>query len=171
MIKTENNKKIITLNKPAVEDGGEIYSFIKECGSLDLNSPYCYLLQSAHFADTSVLARDQDENPAAYLSGYSPPLNRNVLFVWQIGVAAAWRKKGLAKTLIRHVLDRQENNHIEYVEATVTSSNAASQNLFTSLATSLKAPLRKTTFFEPDHFGPVDHEAEILFRIGPFNLK
>lgn len=171
MIQTEKTKEVLTFRKPTIEDGGEIFTFIRACGSLDVNSPYCYLLQCAHFADTSVLAKDSSGNVVAYLSGYSPPLHSNVLFVWQIGVAAAWRKKGLAKTLIRHVLDRKESNHLEYVEATVTSSNSASQNLFTSFAKSLSAPLRKITFFEPDNFGPVDHEAEILFRIGPFNLK
>lgn len=159
-------EKSILFRKPKSEDGGKVFAFIKACGSLDLNSPYCYLLQCAHFSATSIVA-EQDGQIVGFASGYRPPIQPDALFIWQIGVSPLCRGQGVGKALARKILARPENTDIAYLEASITPSNDRSRSLFTSLAKEYGAPYQERLFFGANHFAPVEHEEEMLIRIGP----
>lgn len=43
---------------PGAEDGAKVWELIRQAGSLDLNSPYSYLMLCDYFRDTCVVAED-----------------------------------------------------------------------------------------------------------------
>ena len=163
------------LRPPQVEDGAKIHQLVKSCKPLDLNSVYCYLLMCQHFAETCVVA-DEDGKIVAFLSGYIPPSKKNVFFVWQVAVDGKARKRGCGKRLLREVLQRPRCRDCHFLETTITPSNHASQNLFRSFAEDLDAPCEVDICFSDGDFGQElqeaeCHEAEHLFRIGPFDTN
>jgi L-2,4-diaminobutyric acid acetyltransferase len=101
------------------------------------------------------------------VSAYKPPARKQVVFVWQVAVAAQMRGSGLAKAMLRELLGRDALRSCRYLETTVSPSNTPSRRLFYSLARELGAQVTdKALFLEPD-FGKDQHEQETLIRIGP----
>jgi L-2,4-diaminobutyric acid acetyltransferase len=156
----------ITLRQPCLEDGAAMCRLVQATTPLDPNSCYAYLLLCTHFADTCVVAEDDDEL-VGFVSAYRPPTDPDVLFVWQVAVKSTARGNGLAKTMIQTLLERDTCQDVTFLEATVTPSNVASQALFRSLAKAHQARCIETSWFLPEAFGSGEHETEVLFRIGP----
>lgn len=184
----------LKLRKPCVEDGAGISALVESSKPLDPNSTYCYLLLCRDFAETCVVAEDvaevgtADETGGAgeivgFLSGYRPPERGDVFFVWQVAVDADTRNFGLAKRMLREALKRPSTRGCRFLETTISPSNEPSKRLFTSLARELQARCEVSACFSESHFGSRDpeedqradpkagHEAEYLFRIGPFDLE
>ncbi len=137
----------------------------RDSGTLDLNSPYMYLLGASHFAETSVIARLAGQ-PAGFVLGYRPPDAPDTLFVWQVAVDRAHRGRRLANGMLSALVERHRPR---YLEASVTPDNHASAALFSGFARHAGAPLDDTrVLFDAHHF-PDDgaHEPEVLYRIGP----
>jgi L-2,4-diaminobutyric acid acetyltransferase len=163
---TQTADPAITLRQPCPEDGAAMCELVQETAPLDPNSCYAYLLLCTHFADTCVVAED-DGDLVGFVSAYRPPTDPDVLFVWQVAVKSTARGKGLAKTMIQTLLERDTCQSVAILEATVTPSNVASKALFRSLANDHDARCAETCWFPPEMFGSGEHEAELLFRIGP----
>jgi L-2,4-diaminobutyric acid acetyltransferase len=156
----------ITLRQPCLEDGAAMSKLVQETPPLDANSCYAYMLLCTHFAATCVVAEDEGEL-VGFVSAYRPPTDPSALFVWQVAVKSAARGRGLAKAMIQTLLARETCRGVTFLEATVTPSNVASQTLFRSLAKEHQARCTETCWFPPEAFGAGEHEAELLFRIGP----
>lgn len=167
---TLSHKTDLTFRKPRLEDGHNIFDLVKSCEPLDLNSVYSYLLLCQHFADTCVVA-EENSRIVGFLSGYVPPLKEDVFFVWQVAVDGKARGQGIGKTLLKESLKRTASQRCLYLETTITLSNQASWNLFRSFAKDIEAPSKKCLYFSERFFGQERHEAEYLFRIGPFDLN
>ena len=163
---TESNK--LVLRKPHVEDAVKIHALINACKPLELNSVYSYLLLCKHFADTCVVAEENDEI-LAFLSGYCLPSDPEVFFVWQVAVDSQIRERGLGKRLLHEALQRETCQVCHFIETTITLSNTASLRLFWSVARDLEAYCEESVYFSKELFGKKNHETEYLFRIGPFN--
>ncbi len=157
------------LRKPEISDSKQIHSLVDHCKPLDLNSLYAYLLIAHHFRDTSVVAERDDNKIVGFISGYRPPSTANAIFVWQVAVHQEARRHGLAKKMLRNIVDREEVSSANYLETTVTPSNKASARLFRSLAEELNTECIETELFADHLFDGGGHESEILFRIGPFH--
>ena len=48
----------IEIGRPTSQDGAGVFDLVARCKPLDENSMYCNLLQCSHFADTSVVTRN-----------------------------------------------------------------------------------------------------------------
>ena len=156
-----------TLGMPSVRDGKAVHALVAACKPLDPNSTYAYLLLCEHFAETCVIAR-QDGRTVGFVSSYRPPKKQDTVFVWQVAVATAARGEGLARRMLRELLGRTALQGCRYLETTVTPTNAPSTRLFHGLARELEAPLEEKSLFQEEDFGAERHEAETLFRVGPF---
>ena len=167
---TTSRPSKLVLRKPHVEDGAKIHALITACKPLELNSVYSYVLLCKHFADTCVVA-EEDGAILAFLSGYLLPSDPEVFFVWQIAVDSRIRERGLGKRMIREVLQRKTCQACHFLETTITLSNTASLRLFWSVARDLDAHCEECVYFPTELFGQKNHEAEYLFRIGPFNVN
>lgn len=162
-----------TLRHPRVEDGASMWQMAKDSGGLDMNSPYCYLLMCTHFAPTCMVAEMEGE-PVGFVTAYRPPTHPDTIFVWQIAVAAQARRTGLARRMVNGVLQSPACSSVRFLEATVTESNVASEGLFRSMAEQMGANFDRSTIFAakdfPESSQDSPHEAELLLRIGPFDL-
>ncbi|MCA9246149.1 MAG: diaminobutyrate acetyltransferase [Planctomycetales bacterium] len=156
----------IRIRQAHSEDASAIWRIVRESGVLDPNSAYLYLILCTDFAETCVVA-EWDGALVGFVTAYRPPSRQDVIFVWQIGVAAAGRRRGLGKRLLRHLLQAPACRDVRYLEATVAPSNHASKRLFTSVAESLGVPYEMGLGFTSDDFPEGSHEDEPRIRIGP----
>lgn len=165
----------IILRQPEISDGAAIWSLIRSTGVLDVNSAYSYLMLSKFFSRTCVVAEaEADQQIVGFVSTFCLPDDPETLFVWQIAVSAAQRGRGLAKAMLKEVLNREAAKGVRFIQATISPSNQPSQALFKSLARDLGT---ECTVLEaegfPDHVFPTGsgHEAEWMFRVGPLSYK
>ncbi|NBB93855.1 MAG: diaminobutyrate acetyltransferase [Gammaproteobacteria bacterium] len=153
--------------KARPEDGARMYELVREMGGLELNTAYFYVLFCIDFADTCVVA-EVDDRLAGFVLGHRPPERQDTVFVWQVGVAPFMRKQGMARRLLEAFLE--QNPDARWLEASVTPSNTASRKLFGAVARDHGVECKVSDFMLAEHF-PDGHEAEELFRIGPFETN
>lgn len=156
----------LILRPPRLADGGKVAKLVREVGELEPNTVYAYLLLCRHFSSTCVVAEEQGSIVGCALA-YRLPEDSSRLFVWQIGVAQVARGRGLAVSMLDHLLDRQELADIVYVEQTIAPSNVASNRLFDSFARRRSWNIERSPGFRAEDFHPFEHEEELLVRIGP----
>ena len=106
-----------------------------------------------------------------FVTGFRPPEHPEVLFVWQVGVDASMRGRGLAKRLLRELVALPGCAGVTHMETTVTPSNAPSRALFRSFGRSMDAAVEVGPYLTEEMFPDTGHEAEELFRIGPFDAR
>lgn len=159
---------VITFRAPAADDAADLWRLVRDAGSLDLNSPYAYLMWCTDFADTAVVAVDADEI-VGFVVGHRPPTAREHAFVWQVAVAPSQRGRGLGRRLLLAFLDRPGNLGARWLTATVTPSNAASLALFRGTAAHLGVGCDERERF-PAALFPAEagqHDPEVALRLGP----
>jgi L-2,4-diaminobutyric acid acetyltransferase len=134
---------------------------------LDRNSPYAYLLVCTDFADTSLVAED-DEGLVGAVAAYRPPTRQEAVFVWQVGVAERARGRGLARRMLHELFTVPANKDASELTATVTPDNEASLRLFRGFARELGVECHEAPRFAAEHFpGDAGHEPENELVIGP----
>ncbi|MGY3683559.1 L-2,4-diaminobutyric acid acetyltransferase [Streptomyces sp. TE33382] len=162
--------EFLRIDAPRVEDGAAIWRIARDSEVLDLNSSYSYLLWCRDFAATSVVARDENGEPIAFVTGYIRPDRPDTLVVWQVAVDHGHRGMGLAAKLLDSLTARvAAERGLALVETTVTPDNTASDRLFTSYAQRHDVPLEREVLFDGDLFPEDTHLPEVLYRIGPFH--
>ena len=145
-----------------------MWRFVRDHGGLELNTGYAYVVLGEDHAATSLVAHDQAGVLRGFALGYRPPARPEVLFVWQVGVDPEVRGKGLARRLLLRLVQDTRPDGVRFIEATVTPSNEASQGLFRSIARELGVPCEAREHLTAEIFPEAGHEAEQLFRVGPF---
>ncbi|WP_257009990.1 diaminobutyrate acetyltransferase [Evansella halocellulosilytica] len=163
-VATLENEEVV-FEKPAIDDGAEMWQLVKE-STLDLNSPYKYLMMCEFFTETCVVAKEND-HLVGFITAFIPPERSDVIFIWQVGVDASQRGKGIGSKMLNELLSRKACKDVRYLEATVTPSNEASQSLFRRLARDHNASCIVTPCFPADVFPGNEHESELTYRIGP----
>ena len=156
----------IVIRRARAADGARLWDFVNDSRSLDLNSPYAYLMMGHYFSDTCLVA-ESEESLLGFVLGFQPPAEPDRVFVWQVGVAREARGHGLGKRLLCELVRRRVDDDVRYLEASITPDNRASQALFRSFAEETNAPCEVTTLF-PRHLFPSRHPSEHLYTIGPF---
>lgn len=151
------------IGRPALADGRHLWRIARDSAVLDLNSSYAYLMWTRDFADTTAVARDGDD-VVGFVSGYLHPNSPDTLFVWQVAVDSSHRGRGLASAMLDELVGRVR---ARFLETTITATNEASIRLFATLAETHGVTLERRSLF-PSELFPDDHEAEDLYRIGPW---
>lgn len=150
---------------PNKSDGANVWKLVKDSGKLDVNTPYFYVTMSHWFSRSCMLVEDiENGRLVGVIVGFRQPENPDTLFIWQITVADDYRGKGIALLLLDEAA-RQSN--IQYVEATISPSNASSRRLFEKWATAKKVDIVRTEGFGRELFPNNAHEQEDLYVIGP----
>lgn len=162
------NKLLIETRIPRFSDSDGIYRLVERCEPLDLNSRYAYMLVTAHFNMTSVIAT-HEENVIGLVSAYILPEKPDTLFVWQVAVDPDYRGKGLASLMLGDIFKRPAMRQVAFAETTISPSNTASLTLFKRFAETSGAPIKNSTFALAEDFGADAHEAELLYRVGPLD--
>ncbi len=160
----------VLFRPPRPTDGPEVNELIARCKPLDENSLYCNLLQTTHFASTSVAA-EAENGLVGFISGYLLPARDDTLFIWQVAVADEARGLGLGKRMIRSILERPVmRGAVHYLNTTVTPDNDASWGLFRSFAREVEAPIATRVLFDGEEHFSGAHDDEVLIEIGPFDV-
>lgn len=158
----------ILLRPPGRRDGALLHDLVAACPPLDLNSRYAYLLLCEHHALTSVVAEANGELAGA-ITAYVPPQQPDTLFVWQVAVAERMRGQKLGTRMLHYLLQHCVQAHgLRWIETTISPDNEASQRLFTQFAVRHDAGCTITTLFDASDFGESGHQAECLYKIGPW---
>jgi L-2,4-diaminobutyric acid acetyltransferase len=158
----------VRIRPATIEDGAGVWRLVEASGVLDPNSSYAYLLFLDHFGHTCVVARRGAE-PVGFVSGFRPPLRPEVIFVWQVAVDESMRGRGLARRMLDALVELEACDGVRFMETTVTPSNAASQAMFRSFARRRGAEVSVSPYMGEELFPEGGHEAEELYRIGPFD--
>ncbi|HKI61590.1 MAG TPA: diaminobutyrate acetyltransferase [Mariprofundaceae bacterium] len=153
---------------PVAEDALSMHALVEQCGSLDINSPHCYLVLCEHFASTCVIV-EVNGGLSAFIAAYIPPDRSDTLFIWQAAVDAALRGHGVAKRMIRHLLSRRNLKRVRFIEAMISPSDQASHSLFQALANECNSDMQETRRFSSAIFGKDDREPVDLIRVGPID--
>ncbi|GAB4073988.1 diaminobutyrate acetyltransferase [Barrientosiimonas marina] len=166
MTVTKEKEVDLGFRKPSKEDGASVWELINQTGVLDLNSSYSYLMWCEIFSETSVVV-ERDEKIVGFISGFIHPDEPETLFIWQVAVDESERGSGLATRMLYQLLKREGCEEVNHVEATVSPSNIASQQLFKGLAKKLRTKCLIHDYFTANDFPREGHEDERLFKIGP----
>ncbi|MEO6793359.1 MAG: diaminobutyrate acetyltransferase [Mycobacterium sp.] len=158
----------VQLRTPTVADGPALWQMAVDSTTLDVNSPYAYLLWCRDFAACSVIA-EVDGDPAGFVTGYRRPQEPGTLMVWQVAVNAAHRGAGLAGRMLDHLAAALVTDGVTHLETSITPDNAASRRLFGAFAHRWDTALECSELFGAGLF-PDSHVAEELFRIGPLRV-
>ena len=156
----------IAFRTPRTEDGAAVWRLVKSCGPLDENSLYCNLLQCDHFSETCVVAeRAEDSDIVGWVSAYLMPDDPQTLFVWQVAVDQSAQGQGIAKKMLRALLDREVCSGVHRLKTTITPDNAASWALFRSFARSCGGTLKSEPYFRKDAHFDGAHATEHMVTI------
>lgn len=156
----------ITYRVPSLEDGAEIWKMVDEAAALDDNSSYAYFMACRNFAATSVVA-EVDGEIAGMVTAYPLPSDPTQLFVWQVGVRKTHQGRGIARSMLEHLLERDECASVRWIETTITPDNEASEALFSRIAAYFNTEIVEKEVYEDELFPDGEHKVERLFVIGP----
>jgi L-2,4-diaminobutyric acid acetyltransferase len=148
-------------------DGPALHRLIEACPPLDTNSLYCNLLQSSHFASTSIAAKVNGVLMGS-VTGYRIPDRPDTLFVWQVAVHPQARGQSLATHMLRALVALPNLAGIRFMETTITEDNSASWRLFLKFADECTVPTQRSIMFEKAQHFDGHHDSEQLLRMGPF---
>ncbi|WP_163540066.1 diaminobutyrate acetyltransferase [Gracilibacillus sp. YIM 98692] len=163
--KTKTPTEDVVFSTATKEDGAGMWELVSN-STLDTNSSYKYLLMSEYFSETCVVAK-QNNQVVGFITAFIPPNKQDTVFIWQVGVDSSQRGKGIASRLMHYLLETDACKDVQYVEATITPSNVASQSLFQKLARDLNTEINSYEFFTEDVFPGEEHEEELKFVVGP----
>ncbi|NGP43881.1 diaminobutyrate acetyltransferase [Bacillaceae bacterium SIJ1] len=161
--------KSLVFKKPTKTDGQHVWELVKATGKLDVNSSYSYILWCHYYQDTSAVVYDGDQL-VGFVSAFLLPKEPETLFVWQVATHPSYQGKGIATSLLQHLLQRPFCQPVVYVKATISPDNNASCKLFQRLAYSLNTSFEKTSLFTKELF-PDSHDDEDLYSVGPISQK
>ncbi|MFT5354923.1 MAG: L-2,4-diaminobutyric acid acetyltransferase [Polyangiales bacterium] len=162
----ESAEPNVVVRGPSLADGAAMWELVRSTEVLELNTCYAYLLLSTHFADTCLVA-EAGGQIVGFVAAYRPPTQPRAIFVWQIAVSEEARGQGLGKRLLNELIDLPACADVTHLTATVTPSNQPSVRLFTSFARERGVWCERAPGLAATDFGPLEHEAEELFQIGP----
>ncbi len=156
-----------TLRRLTVSDGPKVWKLIRDSETLDLNSPYTYLMLGKFFGQTCMVA-ERDHQIAGFVSGFFLPESTDTLFIWQIAVHPIHRGNRLGIRLLNaEWAEATTRRPVRYLAATVTPDNVASAALFRRFAKNRGAECVVEPCFPSPSFPGSHHEPEYLYRIGP----
>lgn len=154
----------ILLRKPNDTDGAAVWSLIRECRPLDVNSMYCNLIQCDHFGETCVLA-EREGDVVGWISAYLVPDDPETLFVWQVAVSERARGQGLGRRMLRELIGREACAGVRQIKTTITKDNAASWALFSRFAEREGADIDSEAHFKHDEHFDGQHATEHMVTI------
>ncbi|HEM45854.1 MAG TPA: diaminobutyrate acetyltransferase, partial [Alphaproteobacteria bacterium] len=134
----------LVFRSPVAADGVAIWRLARDTGVLDVNSPYYYLAFCTRFARSSIVA-EEDGRVLGFVTGLLDP-DPGTLFVWQVGVDASARGRGIASRMLDALLGSEGCRDVRRLDTTVTPSNQASMALFRALARRWGADVEESVF-------------------------
>ena len=149
---------------PTAADGHRMWEIARDSGVLDLNSSYAYVLWGAEFAKSSIVV-EVEGRVVGFVTGFIRASEPDTIFVWQVGVDADQRGKGLAARLLHGLMDRtgKEQGTVR-LRTTISPGNEASKRTFGAVARDRGMTLTSEDYLGAELLGE-GHEQEDLYTI------
>ncbi|MCF7668784.1 MAG: GNAT family N-acetyltransferase [Verrucomicrobia bacterium] len=103
-----------------------------ECELIVQHPIHLYRIMQIYFGNSFFIAEDAGE-VAGFLLGFISQTQKDVFFVWQVGVSPRHRRKGIAASLVKSANEFAKAAGCTRVHSTVETGNSASQGLFERL--------------------------------------
>src|SRR5699024_427816 len=149
---------------PTAADGQRMWEITRDSGVLDVNSSYAYVLWWAEFSDSSVVV-ESEGRVVGFVTGFIRQSEPDTIFVWQVGVDADQRGKGLAARMLHALFDRTADRGVVRMRTTISPDNTASQRTFGAVARDRGLTFGGEDFLSADLMGE-GHEPEDLYTLG-----
>lgn len=161
---------LVRVRRPRPSDGHAVGELARRAESPEPGGQHALPPLVRHFADTSLVA-EIEGRLVGFVGGYRPPTNLPSLLIWQIDVEPALHQQGLGTALLHALIQCPACAGVEYVEATVGSSNVAAKRLFEGFARDLDATSELVVDSSSNLLESTQHEREDLLRIGPICIE
>lgn len=96
----------VEIQPPTLEAAQIMFDIACNSDAVDTYPEYFYLTMYRDFAATSLIAQEQSR-PIAYAIAYAKHEDPGVLFIWQIAAVTKSRSRGIARRLIRALIDNR----------------------------------------------------------------
>ena len=119
----------VTICKAEENDFLNIYKFVSKCKPLESYSEHFYKIMLRYFGNSCFVAKFNDEI-VGFVMGFRSQVDKEKIFLWQIGVFSYYRGKEVSKMLLDDFEKAGKNLGCKRIEVTVDPDNIASQKLF-----------------------------------------
>jgi L-2,4-diaminobutyric acid acetyltransferase len=117
------------IKKTTEEDFLKVYDFVSNCKPLENYSEHFYKIMLRYFGNSCFIA-EFNSKIVGFIMGFNSQVEKDKLFIWQIGVFSKYRGKEVGNKL----LDKIEKTAIEFgckiIELTVDPENGPSIRFF-----------------------------------------
>lgn len=122
------------------EDLRSVRRIVDESESLTCHSTFTYWVALSEWPNLFIVARD-DEEVVGFTFGLRNADHPDRVFLWQIGVPRAHRRRRIAETLLREFCSRAAAVGAQELWVTIEDENEASRVLFYKLALALSTEM------------------------------
>ena len=116
-----------------VEDVEGVRKFVDVCKPLELHTPFTYWTLFNYFSNLCFLMIEGEEL-IGFISGIRSSLDKDVVYLWQIGVSKEQRGKNYALLLIGHFIKAVIGLDCNKIQVSISPENQASYNTFVKYA-------------------------------------
>lgn len=119
----------MTITTPSNDDFIEIQKLIGELKGLVQHPVHFYKIMIHYFGNSFFIIK-KDDKIIGFVWGFVSQTNKDILFLWQIGVIKEFRGKNIAQKLVERFIEYAKDNNCKKVHATVETGNIASWKMF-----------------------------------------
>ncbi|HOI76464.1 MAG TPA: GNAT family N-acetyltransferase [Methanofastidiosum sp.] len=112
-----------------VEDVDRVRRFVDACKPLELHTSFTYWAIFNYFSNLCFLMIE-DEKLIGFISGIRSSLDKDAVYLWQIGVSKEYRGKKYASRLIDHLIKGAIFLDCNRIQVSISPENESSYNTF-----------------------------------------
>ncbi|MCC7572272.1 MAG: GNAT family N-acetyltransferase [Candidatus Methanofastidiosum sp.] len=112
-----------------VEDVDRIRKFVDRCKPLELHTPFTYWTLFNYFSNLCFLMIEEDEL-IGFISGIKGLLDKEVVYLWQIGISKDHRGKNYASVLIDNFIKAVIELDCNKIQVSISPDNEVSYKAF-----------------------------------------
>ena len=121
------------IRKCTVEDVDILRRFVDECKPLELHTPFTYWILFNYFSNLCFLMVEEGKI-IGFISGVRSSLDKEVAYLWQIGVSKSHRGKNYASLLIDQFIKSVIDLDCNKIQVSISPENQSSYNTFVKYA-------------------------------------
>lgn len=110
-------------------DSVSVYEFVSGLSPLENYFEHVYKILLRYFGNSCFIA-EKDEDIIGFVMGFKSQDDKNIFFIWQIGVDSDFQGQRIGSTLLKKVEKKAEEMNCKRIELTVDPENIPSQRLF-----------------------------------------
>lgn len=133
----------------------------KKCDYLGVHTPYSYWLVCTLFGDSCFMIKENNKIAGTIFT----VRNKDVIFVWQIGVMEEYRKKGYSQILYNAVLDYARKNGQTKIQMSIDPENQASLNAVISFCRDNNLNYKQVGLVDLDIPSECHKEYELIYQV------